>query len=251
MRFHTLIALSAGLLSSENALPTDLGIGLLTRSDAAAAPTELEILARAFPNAPDGYAPANTTCPANRPTIRGAAQLSPNESSWLPERRNNTVQAMKDFFGHVNISGFDAAGYIDRVSSNATNLPNIGIAISGGGYRALLNGAGVIKAFDSRTDNTTSPGQLGGLLQSATYLAGLSGGSWLVASIYINNFTTISALQDDGAGEAWQFDRSIFEGPSQGHSINLLNTADYFKTVYDQVIAKQDAGYNLTITDIW
>ena len=36
----------------------------------------------------------------------------------------------------------------------------------------MLNGAGVLEAFDSRTPKSTSTGQLGGLLQSATYLSG-------------------------------------------------------------------------------
>lgn len=50
----------------------------------------------------------------------------------------------------MNISGFDAATYINGVKNNASTLPNIGIAVSGGGYRALMNGAGFIAAADDR-----------------------------------------------------------------------------------------------------
>ncbi|KAH8700217.1 lysophospholipase Plb1 [Talaromyces proteolyticus] len=218
--------------------------GLLSGTIASSAHPDA-VVPRAYPNAPDGYAPENVTCPENRPTIRSAAKLSANESSWLPLRRNNTVQAMKDFFGHVNISNFDAAGYINKVSGSATDLPNIAIAVSGGGYRAMLTGAGAVKAFDSRTSNSTSSGQLGGLLQSATYIAGLSGGSWLMASIFVNNFTTIDALQADTTGQAWQLDQSIVEGPKG------MSTLSYYNTIADQVHAKSKAGYNITITDIW
>ncbi|EED16450.1 lysophospholipase Plb1 [Talaromyces stipitatus ATCC 10500] len=158
---------------------------------------------------------------------------------------------MRDFFGHVNISNFDAVSYINRVANdNATNLPNVAIAVSGGGYRAMLTGGGALKAFDSRTPNSTAKGQVGGLLQSATYVSGLSGGSWLLASIYVNNFTTIGDLQAGSTGDAWQLGRSILQGPETG-GIQLLSTADYYRTIADQVEDKSNAGYNTTLTDIW
>jgi lysophospholipase len=120
---------------------------------------------------------------------------------------------MKGFFGHIQIKDFDAVSYLDKISNNTSLVPNIGIAISGGGYRALMNGAGALKAFDGRTENATAKGQLGGLLQSATYLAGLSGGGWLLGSVYLNNFTTISSLQTNTLGTPWQFENSIIKGP--------------------------------------
>ncbi|PWY86047.1 hypothetical protein BO70DRAFT_360860 [Aspergillus heteromorphus CBS 117.55] len=205
---------------------------------------------RALPNAPDGYTPSKVNCPSSRPALRSASKLSPNETSWLKMRQNKTIPAMKDFFSHVTIKDFDAAGYIDRVSSNSSNVPNIAIAVSGGGYRALMNGAGAIKAFDSRTANSTSDGQLGGLLQSATYLAGLSGGGWLVGSIYINNFSTISNLQTTQEGAIWQFQNSIFEGPDDG-GIQIVDSATYYKDIYDAVSGKSDAGFQTSITDYW
>lgn len=157
---------------------------------------------------------------------------------------------MSDFFGHVNVGDFDAVSYIERFSGNASALPNIGIALSGGGYRALMNGAGAIKAFDSRTNNSTASGQLGGLLQSATYVSGLSGGSWLVGSIYINNFTTISSLQTHEKGEVWQFKNSILKGPDTG-GIQIFDSASYYKDIRDAVKGKKDAGFPTSITDYW
>ena len=94
---------------------------------------------------------------------------------------------MQDLLGRLNITGFDASSYISNHAKNASALPNIGIALSGGGYRALLNGAGAIQAFDSREDNGTASGHLGGLLQASTYVAGLSGGSWLTGSIFVSH----------------------------------------------------------------
>ncbi|CAL5873637.1 uncharacterized protein PFLUO_LOCUS7919 [Penicillium psychrofluorescens] len=216
----------------------------------AAAALAPEIARRALPNAPDGYTPTSVSCPGSRPTIRSAAKLSANETSWLETRRGKTLSAMKDFFGHVQVGSFDVGSYLDKISGNSSNLPNIGIAVSGGGYRAMLNGAGAIKAFDSRTENATTSGHLGGLLQSATYVSGLSGGSWLVGSIFINNFTTISDLQTGQAGAVWQLGNSVFEGPDSG-SIQLLDTAGYFKDLADAVEAKKHAGFDTSITDVW
>lgn len=159
---------------------------------------------------------------------------------------------MREFLGRLNIAGFDAEGYINDHQNNASALPNIGIAVSGGGYRAMLNGAGVIQAFDSRSSDSTSAGHLGGLLQSATYLSGLSGGSWLVSTIYANNGTSIDAILDPNveSGNVWQLGNSIFEGPEAG-GIQLLNSVNYYSDLNDAVSGKNDAGFNTTITDYW
>ncbi|EAW24500.1 lysophospholipase Plb2 [Aspergillus fischeri NRRL 181] len=133
---------------------------------------------RALPNAPNGYTPEGETCPSNRPSIRNATALSNAETSWLKARRNNTRDALKAFLSRVDLGSFNGSAYIANHSANASALPNIGIAVSGGGYRALMNGGGALQAFDNRTTNSTHSGQLGGILQSATYLSGLSGGSW-------------------------------------------------------------------------
>jgi lysophospholipase len=138
--------------------------------------------------------------------------------------------------GQVQHQQFDAQTYINNNAKNASALPNIGLAVSGGGYRALMNGAGVLAAFDSRTDNSTSSGHLGGLLQASTYLAGLSGGAWLVGS-FVNNFTTVPALLDDNTSTVWEFGSSIFQGPAK-NGIQTLSTAEYYSNISDTVQAK-------------
>jgi lysophospholipase len=170
---------------------------------------------------------------------------------WLEVRRNNTIQPMSSFLSRANISGFDAAAYIRGVANNVSNLPNVGIAISGGGYRALMNGAGFLAAADNRTENSTAAGQIGGLLQLSTYLSSLSGGGWLVGSIFANNFTTVVALRDGSPGSSlWQFNDSILQGPAENGS-SILNTADYYKNIVEEVANKQDAGFNASITDYY
>lgn len=166
---------------------------------------------------PNGYAPSSIPCPSILPTVRVASGLSSQEISWLALRRNNTLPALVDVLERANLTGFNATAYLGDVADNDTMLPRIGIAVSGGGYRALMNGAGGLAALDSRTANATGPGQLGGLLQAATYLSGLSGGSWLVGSLYQQNFTTVESILFASGGslsQLWQFNESILEGSS-------------------------------------
>ncbi|KIV76987.1 hypothetical protein PV11_08830 [Exophiala sideris] len=196
---------------------------------------------RALPDAPNGYAPIHVTCPSSRPTIRSASTLSLEETAWLETRRLKTGGALKDFFGHVEIAGFDAVSYLETHSNNSANLPNVAIALSGGGLVALLNGGGVIKAFDNRTEGSTVKGQLGGLLQSATYFAGLSGGSWALGSIYINNFTTVSNLQEN----LWDFTSQLVLGPSD------ISYTDFWGNITAQVKSKRDAGFITGDPDFW
>ena len=127
------------------------------------------------------------------------------------------MPALMDVLERVGIMGLDVRAYLQSLVDGGLILPRIGIAVSGGGYRALMNGAGAISAFDNRTANSTAPGQLGGVLQAATYLSGLSGGSWLVGSIYTQNFTTVDSIIHANEGflsELWQFNETIFEGLS-------------------------------------
>lgn len=197
---------------------------------------------RAFPDAPNGYAPAHVTCPSSRPSIRAASALSPEETAWLTNRQTKTKSALKDFFGHVEIDDFDAVSYLEKHSSNFSSLPNIAIGISGGGLVACLNGAGAIKAFDERTEGSTAKGQLGGLLQSATYFSALSGGSWALGSIYINNFTTVSNLQEN----LWDFtSENIILGPAS------IPTVDFWENITAQVKSKREAGFITSDPDFW
>ncbi|KAL2130121.1 hypothetical protein VTI74DRAFT_6883 [Chaetomium olivicolor] len=211
---------------------------------------EVAISPRARPDAPSGsYAPAVVPCPNEKPSIRRANTLSKSESDWLAKRRPNTVDPMIQFLKRAAIEGFDAEAYIKKVATGVKDLPNIGIAISGGGYRALMNGAGFVSAADSRTPGTTDKGGIGGLLQASTYLAGLSGGGWLVSSLYANNWTTVETLRKGRKdSNIWRFDNSIFDGPDLP---GIFDSARYWADVAEEVAQKKDAGFETSITDYW
>ncbi|KAA8641484.1 Lysophospholipase 1 [Aspergillus tanneri] len=99
----------------------------------------------------------------------------------------------------VTIGGLSPPGTVSSflVVPQHLHIPNVAIAVSGGGCRAMTSGAGALKGLRQSHRQFPPPkGQLGGL-QSATYVSGLSGGSWLLGSIVVNNFTTVGALQAD------------------------------------------------------
>ncbi|KAL2258855.1 hypothetical protein VTK26DRAFT_7671 [Humicola hyalothermophila] len=231
------------LLASAEPIPKQPSVN--TRQD-----DVMPLRARARPNSPSGgYAPAQVNCPRDRPSIRRADALSRSESDWLEKRRANTVDPMIEFLKRANIEGFDAEAYIRRVAPGVTDLPNIAIAVSGGGYRALMNGAGFLSAADSRTPGSTENGGIGGLLQASTYLAGLSGGGWLVSSIYGNNFSSVETLRNGHKdSNIWRFDNSIFDGPDMS---GIFDSARYWGDVAGQVNDKREAGFEVSITDYW
>ncbi|KAA8901927.1 lysophospholipase [Sphaerosporella brunnea] len=131
------------------------------------------------------------------------------------------------------MTDFDVVSFIDSYS------PTVALAFSGGGYRAMLSGAGAVKAMDIRTPGTSGPKQVGGLLQSATYLAGLSGGSWLLESVIVNNFTTIGGIQ--ASKNLWDLE----------HNILVPDSLSYYSDIRSEVKSKEEAGFDITLTDYW
>jgi lysophospholipase len=155
--------------------------------------------------------------------------LSAREENWKSSRREKTAWALGDFLVRANITGFNVGQYIERLNSIQQELPKIGIAISGGGYRALMTGAGAVAAFDNRTTNSTAVGQLGGLLQASTYLSGLSGGSWLIGSLYMQGFSPVERFlngSNSTQGSLWQFENSILEG-MRSRAIHVKKRSGY------------------------
>lgn len=130
--------------------------------------------------------------------------MSSEETEYVNGRSKHASRSLRDFVESAHLgSDFDASLFFADISKNIT----IAIAISGGGYRSMLNGAGALMAFDQRTPNSTI---LAGILQSTTYISGVSGGAWLVSSLISHNFRSVHDLKSDE--NAWKFDESLLEG---------------------------------------
>jgi lysophospholipase len=112
------------------------------------------------------------------------------------------------------------------------------LATSGGGYRSLLVGAGVIQGLDERDSSISTSG----LFQALTYQSGLSGGSWLLSSLAGNNYPTITTLKEGLWEQAFQDSLLLPD--------NLL-VAEAYASIVDDITAKQLAGFPPTLTDPW
>jgi len=175
--------------------------------------------------APSPYAPSVAICPLT-PLVRIADSISSNEASYIKSRKNNADTALAAWLTKTN------------ADFGTDNLPIVGLTSSGGGYRALLNGAGVIQAFDLRDSNDS----VAGLYQALTYQAGLSGGAWLLSSMSGNNWPTVSCLQMDLWETAFQ-DSALDPGQ--------LTAGLAYKAVTNDISAKAAAGFEPTLTDPW
>jgi lysophospholipase len=174
---------------------------------------------------PSLYAPISAACPST-PLVRPADGLSTAESTYLGGRKLRANAALKSWLRKTN-SAFDTS-----------KLPTVALTSSGGGYRALLSGAGVLQGFDARDSNVSTSG----ILQAIQFHAGLSGGAWLLSSFAGNNYPTITSLKNGLWKQAFQ--DSLLD-PA------YLLAAPAYIAVTDDILAKQNAGFPPTLTDPW
>lgn len=141
------------------------------------------------------YAPGRVRCPSEN-LVRIADRLSRSEKAYMKQRRQKEIHSnLVEFFRRIDIPGFDYQKFF-RASHGPAHKPTLGIgmAVSGGGFRSMLIGAGGLSAMDLREEGTDQPGHLGGLLQSMSYVTGLSGGAWLIGSLFMNRMPKVSEV---------------------------------------------------------
>lgn len=141
----------------------------------------------------DGYAPRRVKCPSGR-LVRPADTINGQEEQFTERNRRKRERAVRTFLKQSGVEELEDDEYLDSL------LPvDMGIALSGGSFRAMLSAGGVLAALDERTDEEEIEADflLGGILQGAAYLSGLSGSSWLIGSMYHNGFARVQDLRDD------------------------------------------------------
>ncbi|KAG5361381.1 Lysophospholipase 3 [Yarrowia sp. C11] len=187
------------------------------------------------------YAPIEVECPSDVNLSRPADGLSEQEADYINERHKKTTEALKTYLGNLDIkargdSNFDTDSFLNESS------PKLAIAAAGGGFRAMLVGAGVLAALDNRVDEDN---KIGGFLQSADYLAGLSGGAWLVGSLVLNDWPTVPEIQADP--NVWYLNKSMVGSADPGS----MNTIGLMAKVLADTTSKLAAGYQTSLTDQW
>jgi lysophospholipase len=190
-------------------------------------------------NPSNDYVPSPELCPALPSLLRPANALSPQEANYIEERNAITKPHLIDWFKRAGLEDFDP-----EIFFSSSTTP-IGLSFSGGGYRAMLCGAGQFAALDGRTPNSMEPGHVGGLVQASNYIVGLSGGNWLVGSIVLNNFSTIGELQH--SDKVWNIKYSLVDPDG----FDLVENLEYWNDIIGDVLAKKNAGFPISFTDIW
>lgn len=171
-----------------------------------------------------------------RLTRPASCGISSREMFYVEDRKQHTSKAMRTFFENSNVD-FDCNLYRDSV---------LGLAFSGGGYRAMLTGAGELAALDERTEGNSGKGHIGGLLQSSSYITGLSGGGWLLGSVYFRNFSTVENIVNEE--DIWDLQKPLFVAEQEQ---DLQSKLKLYWRLYKNVSWKKAHGYSVTITDLW
>lgn len=127
------------------------------------------------------YAPYTVACPRER-LVRGAKRLNRQEDEYVGRRKPRADAALVDWLKKT---------WQSKTDLDSCDLPKIAVALSGGGVKASIVTAGVVHSLDSRDSSTA----VSGLLQSTTYVSGLSGGSLTVGGVFANNFSPVSPLK--------------------------------------------------------
>lgn len=210
--------------------------------------------------AAQAWTPMAGACPEGFSLVRiagppGNQSLSGSEAAYVQARQSQVIpQAWKTYLANVEATNVTLPSYVSSIlSGSSSETPNFGIATSGGGYRSAIFGAGVLNALDGRNATSNNVG-LGGLLQTATYLAGLSGGSWFLTSLVQANFPTMQELifgypKPTVANDSWG-------GWNAGYSLyapsdNPFTDAKYLIDLAEELSGKYDAGYVVTFADYW
>ncbi|PPQ70690.1 hypothetical protein CVT24_000172 [Panaeolus cyanescens] len=199
----------------------------------------------------DDYAPStNVACPdlSTSPLIRTFSpqnqSIHPLESQYIQSRINDVLpDAWKDWLG-------DGSAIEYNLDNITTPFPKVGIALPGGGLRAAQFAAAALAALDGRNATAKNAGT-GGLLQVASYISGLSGGSWTIGSLVFNDFPLIHDLVfgTENESDGWLLDIPLVT-PDGDDVLSSSNQA-FYGSILQSVISKAKAGIDTSMTDPW
>ncbi|KAI5961707.1 SPO1 [Candida theae] len=152
------------------------------------------------------YAPYDVECPGHDLVRKANDTICAKEEEYIRKRNIKTEAQLKSLLYKNEIPNFDIEAFWNSKSSSTI----IAIAISGGGYRSMLSGGGILTALDAREVNNLT--HVSGILQASSYIAGISGGAWLVMSQFVNDWPRISKVARSGVATGWNLKQSLLEG---------------------------------------
>eukprot|EP00076_Gallus_gallus_P024014 XP_015146049.1 cytosolic phospholipase A2 isoform X1 [Gallus gallus] len=152
--------------------------------------------------------------------LRFSMALCDEEKKFRQQRKDNIMQSMKSFLGEENSKNL----------TTSRDVPVIAVLGSGGGFRAMVGFAGVMKALYES-----------GVLDCATYIAGLSGSTWYMSTLYSH-----PDFPEKGPKE---INQELMNSVS--HNPLLLLTPQKVKRYIEALWNKKSSGQPVTFTDIF
>ncbi|XP_051481391.1 cytosolic phospholipase A2 isoform X2 [Apus apus] len=152
--------------------------------------------------------------------LRFSMALCDEEKRFRQQRKDNIMRSMREFLGEEHSKNL----------ASARDVPVIAILGSGGGFRAMVGFAGVMKALYES-----------GILDCATYIAGLSGSTWYMSTLYSH-----PDFPEKGPKE---INEELMNSVS--HNPLLLLTPQKVKRYIEALWNKKSSGQPVTFTDIF
>lgn len=112
--------------------------------------------------------------------------MNAGEAAYVSKKAAKSVPGWQAYLTNAGLTQLDQTAFFKKAKASGgvagSTLPNVGIAVSGGGLRALLVGAGVLNGLDAR-NSAAVQAKTGGFAELANYGVGLSGYATLTASL--------------------------------------------------------------------
>ncbi|XP_006897259.1 PREDICTED: cytosolic phospholipase A2-like [Elephantulus edwardii] len=154
------------------------------------------------------------------PDLRFSMTLCRQEKIFTKQRQEKVKENMKKFLGPENCKGLQST----------RDVPVVAILGSGGGFRAMVGFSGVMKALYES-----------GVVDCATYLAGLSGSTWYMSILYSD-----PDFPERGPKE---INEELMKNVS--HNPLLLLTPQKMKRYFEALWKKKSSGQPVTFTDMF
>ncbi|XP_037015427.1 cytosolic phospholipase A2 [Artibeus jamaicensis] len=154
------------------------------------------------------------------PDLRFSMALCDQEKAFRHQRKENIMENMKKLLGPRDSEGL----------CSTRDVPVVAVLGSGGGFRAMVGFSGVMKALYES-----------GILDCTTYVAGLSGSTWYMSTLYSH-----PDFPEKGPEE---INEELMKHVS--HNPLLLLTPQKVKRYVESLWKKKRSGQPVTFTDIF
>uniref|UniRef100_A0A8C5QDE8 Phospholipase A2 n=1 Tax=Leptobrachium leishanense TaxID=445787 RepID=A0A8C5QDE8_9ANUR len=153
--------------------------------------------------------------------LRFSMALCVQEKAFRQKRKNKVVKGIQKLLGPEKSKG---------LSASSREVPVIAVLGSGGGFRAMVGFSGVMKALYES-----------GVLDCVTYIAGLSGSTWYMSTLYSDPDFPKKGPRDINK----ELKHNVSYNPL------LLLTPQKVKRYVEALWKKKSAGQPVTFTDVF